>query len=52
MKIGTRTRAALAAVLSLSLSGCFTMHHKFPPNTQFGRRPEGAVTCDPWRTRE
>ena len=47
MKIGNGTRAALAAVLSLALTGCFTMHHKFPPNTQFGRRPEGAVNVRP-----
>ena len=47
MKIGNQLRAALAAMLSLSLAGCFTMHHKFPPNTQFGRRPEGAVAVRP-----
>jgi hypothetical protein len=38
-----RLRAALVAALSLTLSACFTMNHSFPPNTQFGRRPEGAV---------
>jgi hypothetical protein len=40
-------RVALAAALALSLSGCFTMHHTFPPNTHFGRRPEGAVGIRP-----
>ena len=38
-----RLRAALVAALGLSLSACFTMNHKFPPNTQFGRRPDGVV---------
>ena len=47
MTTGTRMRAALAAALSLALSGCFTMNHTFPPNTQFGRRPEGAVGIRP-----
>ena len=47
MKIGTWIRGALTAMLSLVLAGCFTMHHKFPPNTQFGRRPDGAVTVRP-----
>jgi hypothetical protein len=47
MKVGNALRAALAAVLSVALSGCFTMHHKFPPNTQFGRRPDGAVAVKP-----
>jgi hypothetical protein len=43
MKRALRFRAALAVALALALSGCFTMNHSFPPNTQFGRRPEGAV---------
>jgi hypothetical protein len=43
MKIGFRIRAATVAALSLALSACFTMNHSFPPNTQFGRRPEGSV---------
>lgn len=47
MKVGIPMRAAVAAVLSLALSGCFTMNHTFPPNTQFGRRPEGAVGVRP-----
>jgi len=38
-----RFRAALVAALGVSLSACFTMNHTFPPNTQFGRRPEGSV---------
>ena len=40
-------RAACAAALALALSGCFTMNHTFPPNTHFGRRPEGAVGVRP-----
>jgi hypothetical protein len=40
-------RAACAAALALALTGCFTMNHTFPPNTQFGRRPEGAVGIRP-----
>jgi hypothetical protein len=47
MNVGIRIGAALTAVVSLTLAGCFTMHHKFPPNTQFGRRPEGAVAVRP-----
>ena len=39
-------RAALALTLSVSVLGCFTMHHTFPPNTQFGRRPDGAVAVE------
>jgi hypothetical protein len=42
-----RLRAALVAALGLSLSACFTMSHSFPPNTQFGRRPDGAVGVRP-----
>lgn len=38
-----RIRAALVAALGLALSACFTMNHTFPPNSQFGRRPEGSV---------
>ena len=37
-------RAALSALVSVALSGCFTMTHSFPQNTQFGRRPEGSVS--------
>ena len=44
MKPVSSLRAALAAGLSIVLSGCFTMNHSFPPNTQFGHRPEGAVS--------
>jgi hypothetical protein len=44
MKPANSLRAALAAGLSVALSGCFTMDHTFPPNTQFGRRPEGSVS--------
>lgn len=40
-------RAACAGALALALSGCFTMNHTFPPNTHFGRRPEGAVGVRP-----
>ena len=47
MKLANSLRAALAAGLSVALSGCFTMNHTFPPNTQFGRRPEGAVGIRP-----
>jgi hypothetical protein len=47
MKAGTGIRCALAATLALALTGCFTMHHKFPPNTQFGRRPDGVVDVRP-----
>jgi len=43
MKTALRFRAALVAALSLALSACFTMNHTFPPNTQFGHRPERAV---------
>ncbi len=39
-----RIRAALAVLLSVALSGCFTMTHTFPPNTQFGHRPDGSVS--------
>jgi hypothetical protein len=47
MKKHIALRAALAAALALALTGCFTMNHTFPPNTQFGRRPEGAVGIRP-----
>jgi hypothetical protein len=47
MKLGLRLRAAAVAVLSLSLSACFTMKHSFPPNTQFGHRPDRAVSVEP-----
>ena len=43
MRKTIRLRAALAAALTLALTGCFTMNHSFPPNSQFGRRPEGSV---------
>jgi hypothetical protein len=44
MTLANSMRAALAAGLSVALSGCFTMNHTFPPNTQFGQRPGGAVS--------
>jgi hypothetical protein len=47
MKASHGIRAALAAGLALALTGCFTMNHTFPPNTQFGRRPDGAVGVRP-----
>jgi hypothetical protein len=47
MKIRIGARATCAAALALALTGCFTMNHTFPPNTQFGRRPEGAVGIRP-----
>jgi hypothetical protein len=47
MKASNGIRAAVAAGLALALAGCFTMNHTFPPNTQFGRRPEGAVGVRP-----
>jgi hypothetical protein len=35
---------AVAIALCASITGCmFSMTHQFPPNTQFGRRPEGAT---------
>ena len=43
MRKALRLRAALSAALVLALTGCFTMNHTFPPNSQFGRRPEGSV---------
>jgi hypothetical protein len=33
-----------ATTLTVVLSGCFTMSHTFPPNTQFGHRPAGSVS--------
>ena len=47
MKTTRMIRAALVAPLSLALSACFTMTHTFPPNTQFGRRPEGSASVRP-----
>jgi hypothetical protein len=47
MKASNGMRAAFAAGLALALTGCFTMNHTFPPNTQFGRRPDGAVGVRP-----
>lgn len=47
MKTSHAVRTACAAALALALSGCFTMNHTFPPNTHFGRRPEGAVGIRP-----
>jgi hypothetical protein len=47
MKASNGIRAALTAALALGLTGCFTMNHTFPPNTQFGRRPDGAVGVRP-----
>jgi hypothetical protein len=44
MKTIEFARAALVLALSLAVSGCFTMTHRFPPNTQFGHRPDGAVS--------
>ena len=44
MNAGIRT---LVAALALALSGCFTMNHTFPANTQFGHRPEGSVGVRP-----
>ena len=46
MRFVDSMRAALAAVLCVGLSGCFTMTHTFPPNTQFGHRPDGAVSVE------
>ena len=40
------TRATLATALTVALSGCFTMTHTFPPNTQFGHRPDGSVSVE------
>ena len=39
-------RVALATTLIVALSGCFTMTHTFPANTQFGHRPDGAVSVE------
>jgi hypothetical protein len=37
-------RIAAATTVAIMLSGCFTMTHTFPPNTQFGHRPPGSVS--------
>ena len=42
-----RMRTTCAVALAWLMTGCFTMHHRFPPNTHFGRRPEGAMGVRP-----